>query len=116
MVYTSKIAYKHAAFIFDERGHIVSKGFNYQKDYYSPIFSIHAEVDAINNIKYNKYHKNKLHNYTILVVRLGTINYISENITQINLAESAPCANCYSYMKQHNFKDKNIYHSTMIIE
>lgn len=116
MVYGSKISYKHASFIFNEHGHVISRGYNHQKGYFNPQFSIHAEVDVINNIKYDKKHKDKFHLYTILVVRLGTINYIDDDTTIINLSESAPCKNCYNYIIDNGFKEKNIYHSTIITE
>lgn len=109
--YSSKIAYKHSAIIFDENDKIIADGFNYQAPYFKTTQSIHAEVCAINKIKYNKFHKSRIHNYKIYVFRMTHLHCKSDDIIEIKCGNSRPCMNCYNEIIKVGFKPKNIYYS-----
>jgi len=109
--YSSKIAYKHSCIIKDEYDNIIADGFNYQALYFKTTESIHAEVCAINKIKYNKVHMDKIHNYKIYVFRLTHLHQKKDDIIEINCGNSRPCYNCYNEIIKVGFKPKNIYYS-----
>lgn len=109
--YSSKIAYKHSCIIFDEHNKIICNGFNYQALYFKTTESIHAEICAINKIKYNKKHKNKIHKYKIYIFRITHLHYRKQNTIEISCGNSKPCLNCYNEIMKVGFKPKNIYYS-----
>ena len=89
----SPMQQKHGCVIVYNNSKIIAEGYNYAYEYmikWETIFSIHAEIDAINKLK--NILKNKSKDYikkcTMYVVRIGTCNQ------NYPLKLSCPCDNC----------------------
>ena len=93
---SSLINAKHGAVVI-YRGKIVGRGYNkYCVESFHKInrWSIHAEVDAINNAL-RKISQEDIRKSTLIVVR----KHISDNIKNSkNISLSAPCKNCRNYI------------------
>ena len=95
------------------RGKIVGRGYNkYISEKNSNNWSIHAEVDAINNAL-RKISRDDLTKSTLIVVRKLKDNSIiqnnktltcSESIKYSNIGYSAPCKNCTNYIIKNGIK------------
>lgn len=84
---------KHGCVIVYNNNKIIAEGHNYAYDYmikWETIFSIHAEIDAINKLKQIMKNKNKdfIKKCTLYIVRIGTCNQ------NYPLKSSNPCENC----------------------
>lgn len=98
----SNMFQKHGAIIVYKKN-IISKGFNMYKGNSKNIYSMHAEIVAINNAIKNK-HKEILSECELYVVRIGS------NSMDNLLKYSKPCINCQKYINKFNIK--KIFYST----
>jgi ribosomal protein L28 len=84
---------------------ILSFGFNKLGDIHGNKIGVHAEHDAINNLKPLRRNK-RLQNINMLVIRISKNNKIQS---------SKPCANCIEHIKnlpgKKGYKIKHIYYS-----
>lgn len=104
------MSFKHACIIFDKYNNIIAKGYNVQPSYYKSAKSIHAEVNALNQILRNKKLCKNMSKYKLLVVRLSTI--FKDNGTIIlSYGNSKPCINCRLYLLNNGIKEENICYS-----
>lgn len=101
----SNMFQKHGAIIIYKKN-ILSSGFNSYSNYIKCNFSIHAEINAINNFikKYDKYLLEKCELY---VVR---ISHSNDNKNNTFLKYSKPCINCQKIINKFNIP--KIYYST----
>ena len=90
----------HAAFILTKDFEIVSYGENHCRNMPDSM-SCHAEMDAILNIKQDRFKYNKT--YYLFVVKL------SPRIG--NLGESACCLRCRAMLRNSNIKFSKVYYS-----
>ena len=91
----STMIHKHGAVIINKSGDILGKGHNYIQSYYSHLYSMHAEIAAIQN--YNKKNKNRKEELIMLVVRVtGKEGKHTRN--------SKPCENCTKEIKKMGIK------------
>jgi deoxycytidylate deaminase len=90
---------KHGALIVNNKGEIISEGYNHMSCIYCHQSSIHAEVHAILNAR-KKIPKNKRKNILskckIYVVRIGK--------KCLHFKKSSPCINCYNFIKKNHIK------------
>ena len=92
---------QHAAIIVKDR-EIIAEGINHHISYFEHQYSIHAEVDALSQIKYLS--PKFIQDCTMLVVRVGpkSRNYPIRN--------SKPCENCAKAIQ--NYGIKKVFYST----
>jgi deoxycytidylate deaminase len=90
---------KHGAIIVNNKGEIISEGYNHMSCIYCHQSSIHAEVHAILNAR-KKISKNKrksiLSKCKIYIVRIGK--------KCLHFKKSSPCINCYNFIKKNHIK------------
>jgi len=92
----SNVLHKHGCVIV-HNNKIISVGYNYHVNF-SNGYTVHAEVDAINNI--SKKHRNILKNSTLYVIRKTNYDIYKS---------SKPCDNCAKYIKKYGIS--KIYYS-----
>lgn len=107
----SEMMSQHHGAVVIYRGKIVGRGYNkyYQsRTYKSTPYSVHAEVDAINNAL-RKISYDDLRKSTLIVVRKikimneSDIENKSNNYCQ-ETGLSAPCPNCAKFIMKHGIK------------
>lgn len=101
----SNMFQKHGAIIVYKKN-IVATGFNSYSNLKKNNFSIHAEINAINNF-IKKYDKSLLHFCELYVVRISPSIY---NSKEYLLKYSKPCINCQKIINKFNIP--KIYYST----
>lgn len=94
----SSMLQKHGAIILSKNGEILGQGYNYMTSFMSHKWSCHAEIAALLCIK-NK--KEKLHDATLIVVRIG-----NDNSPKL----SKPCEACRKEIVKHGIK--RVFYST----
>lgn len=105
------MAFKHGCIILDNNFNIVSYGYNIQPEYFNWDQSIHAEVNAINKLKYEKKHLANIHKYYLLVVRLSAIHKDENGNITIVYGNSKPCKNCQKVIDNIGFKETHVIYS-----
>lgn len=98
----SKMDQKHGCVIVYKKK-VIAKGYNYHIEdpiNYSNLWSIHAEIAAIKNVRKLKIDLTKCDMY---VIRLSTKG---------ELKLSKPCDNCMKKITEYNFR--NVYYSVHI--
>lgn len=99
----SEIWAQHHGAVVIYRGKIVGRGYNkYSVENVNNVnrFSVHAEVDAINNAL-RKISKEDLKKSTLIVVRKLKS---STNDKSKEMGLSAPCKHCANYIRKHGIK------------